>query len=56
MANMTMCDQNECKLCKTCLRFMANPNEYGQAYFSENPRDSEGNCLEFIPINQLPLF
>jgi len=56
MADMTMCDQNECSVRKLCLRFMAKPNEYKQAYYSEDPRDNEGLCKEYIPLNQLPLF
>lgn len=37
MADITMCDGGKCPLKDTCYRYKAEPNEYRQAYFFEEP-------------------
>ena len=42
MADISMCKNHECKLKRTCYRYMAKPNAYRQAYIHPTPVD--GQC------------
>lgn len=45
MSDIMMCDDNHCPHNKTCYRYLADPNEYRQAWFSESPYNREtDNC------------
>lgn len=37
MSDITMCFGGDCPVKESCYRFMAEPNEYRQAYFSAPP-------------------
>jgi hypothetical protein len=37
MSDITMCDGGKCPLKEKCHRYKAEPNEYRQAYFLEEP-------------------
>lgn len=39
-----MCNNNACSMKLECYRFMAEANPYRQAYFSDDPRNSDRTC------------
>lgn len=47
MADITMCDNNNCTLKEDCYRFTAPANKYRQSYFAENPKQKDGVCEEY---------
>jgi hypothetical protein len=42
--DITMCKGNNCDLAKNCIRHIAQPNEYRQAYFTIEPNTSSTEC------------
>lgn len=50
--DITMCKGNNCDLADTCLRHMAQPNEYRQAYFTDNPNKSNTECDYYLKIKE----
>ena len=48
MADITMCRGIGCHQKDTCLRFTAEANEYQQAYFIKEPRDTETECEMYL--------
>ena len=47
-----MCKGNNCDLADTCLRHIAQPNEYRQAYFTDNPNKSNTECDYYLKIKE----
>jgi hypothetical protein len=50
--DITMCEGNNCDLAKTCLRHVGQPNEYRQAYFTDNPNKSNTECDYYLKIKE----
>ena len=48
MADITMCDNKECKNAHKCYRFKAIPDPYWQSFCTFK----EKNCKMFIPIEK----
>ena len=40
-ADITMCNDEECKIKESCYRFTAYKNKFLQAYFVETPREDD---------------
>jgi hypothetical protein len=55
MADITMCVGTDCPHKETCYRFMAKPNEYRQAYFT-NPPIKDGKCDMYWGENQINIW
>lgn len=48
MADITMCDDNNCPLRESCYRFNAPVNEWRQSYFAESPnKNNDDKCPEY---------
>jgi len=47
MADITMCNDDECPKKEYCYRFTAEPNPYRQAYFMYSPKQMDG-CPEYV--------
>jgi hypothetical protein len=63
MADIQMCQDNECPKRSKCYRYTAKPTwywvkeedgkqtiEFHQTYYSETPRKSDDSCTEFYSI------
>lgn len=50
MPDISMCQNKECPLSKTCYRFLAEPDPYWQAYAGFQP-DKNGKCEGYWPVN-----
>jgi hypothetical protein len=53
MADITMCEGNDCPKKQQCYRFTAEKNPYRQAYFFQHPLQKNGDCDEFIKIHEV---
>lgn len=52
--NFTLCAQKDCTLRERCVRYVESKSELPNAiYFSQDPRESDGSCSNFIAPNQL---
>ncbi len=49
MADITMCDGENCKLAKECFRHTAEPDAFRQSWFSVSPNSGPRDCAEFLP-------
>ena len=47
MADITMCEGDNCPSKQTCYRFLATPNEYRQSYFYPTPNIVDKKCDEY---------
>jgi hypothetical protein len=47
MADITMCNDDECPKKEYCYRFTAKPNPYRQSYFTYSPKQMDG-CPEYL--------
>ena len=45
--DITKCKDEECPLKDTCFRYVAKPDEFWQAYFTETPFDKIRNTCDF---------
>lgn len=50
MTDITMCRNEDCELRNECFRFRAEPNQYWQSYFMDDPKPINGNCNDFMKI------
>ncbi len=46
MADITMCEDDQCPMKKDCYRFTAHVNEFRQSYFTISPRE-KNDCDYF---------
>ena len=44
MADITMCNGNNCKLSSNCYRYKATQDEYRQSWFVKEPNTTENEC------------
>jgi len=51
MPDISMCKNEECKNKNVCFRYMAEPNEYRQAYM-EYKHDKNGDCGDYLSISE----
>lgn len=47
MKDITMCKNEDCPVCTTCLRYMALPNFKGQWYLPESATPTKKNGCDF---------
>ena len=50
MADITMCDDKECKVKDKCYRYTAKACKYRQSYFIESPRN-KGDCSHYWKVD-----
>ena len=51
MPDISMCNNKECLISKSCYRFSCEPNPYGQTYSDFKP-DSDGDCEFYIEMSK----
>ena len=51
MPDISMCQNQDCKLKETCYRFKAVPNEHRQSYSDFKP-DKDGNCKYYWEVRK----
>ena len=52
MADITMCEGNNCPLKETCKRYLSLVNQYSQSYYMEIPYDFEKEeCDQYWKID-----
>lgn len=52
MPDITMCKGVGCNKRNTCFRFIAEPSNFLQSWFSISPNEKNGNCEYYMPEKQ----
>lgn len=52
MPDIAMCQNNTCKLCKVCYRYMATPLDQWRQQYADFKPGEDGVCEDWIPMSR----